>query len=251
MRPGLRVHIATVGFKVRRITEPLIRERADKVYLITRSGEDRAAAYLEKILKILRKERYLQVEKRTTDIWNLFDCLQTYKNIINEEEKGEKNTHIYINISTGSKISCIAGTMACMIWKGTPYYAHMEYNDKKDPADGLPDEDVTAIDEIPVYSINKPKPESIAVLKILDRMKVGRQGEAKMKKSRLIEELEEAGIIDKNASIGAKHSKLKGLLNSISVAGSDNPLVEVEYKGKQSNVILTPQGESTLKIFGD
>jgi len=25
----------------------------------------------------------------------------------------------------------------------------------------------------------------------------------------------------------------------------------VEYKGRQSNVILTPQGESTLKIFGE
>ena len=70
-----------------------------------------------------------------------------------------------------------------------------------------------------------------------------------MKKGRLIEELEESGIIDKNASIGAKHSKLKGLLNSISIAGSDNPLVEVEYKGKQSNVILTTQGESTLHIW--
>ena len=72
-----------------------------------------------------------------------------------------------------------------------------------------------------------------------------------MKKGKLIQELEEAGIIDKNASIGAKQGKLKGLLKSISVAGSDNPLVEVEYKGKQSNVILTTQGESTLKIFGE
>jgi len=41
----------------------------------------------------------------------------------------------------------------------------MEYNDKTDPADGLPDEYLTIIDEIPVYSINKPKPESLAVLK--------------------------------------------------------------------------------------
>jgi type I restriction enzyme R subunit len=56
---------------------------------------------------------------------------------------------------------------------------------------------------------------------------------------------------EKNLPIGAKHSKLKGLLNSISIAGSDNPLVEVEYKGKQSNVALTTQGEGTLKIFGD
>lgn len=50
-----------------------------------------------------------------------------------------------------------------------------------------------------------------------------------MKKGRLIEELEEIGIIDKNASIGAKHSQLKGL-NSISIAGSDNPLVEVKQE---------------------
>ena len=187
------------------------------------------------------------------DIWDLFDCLQTYKKIINEEEeKRGKNAHIYINVSTGSKVSSIAGTLACMIWKGTPYYAHMEYNDKKDPADGLPDEDVTAIDEIPVYSINKPKPESLVVSKILDSVKEGREGiPKKMNKGRLIEKLEEAGIIDKNISIGAKHSRLKGLLNSISIAGSDNPLVEVEYKGKQSNVILTTQGESTLKIFGE
>jgi len=140
--------------------------------------------------------------------------------------------------------------MACMIWKGTPYYAHMDYNNEKDPADGLPDEDVTTIEEIPVYSINKPKPESLVVLKILDIVKEGNRPKM-MKKGRLIQELEEAGIIDKNASIGAKHSKLKGLLNSISIAGSDNPLVEVEYKGKQSNVTLTTQGESTLKIFGD
>jgi Family of unknown function (DUF6293) len=201
-------------------------------------------------MRILRKEKYLQIEKRTMDIWDLFDCLQTYKKIIkDEEEKGGKNTHIYINISTGNKVSSVAGTMACMIWKGTPYYAHMEYNNKKDPADGLPDEDVTTIEEIPVYSINKPKSESLAVLKILEGTGEGKP--KMMKKGRLIEKLEEAGIIDKNATIGAKHSKLKGLLNSISIAGSDNPLVEVEYKGKQSNVILTTQGESTLKIFGE
>ena len=82
-----------------------------------------------------------------------------------------------------------------------------------------------------------------------------------MSKGRLIKALEEAGIIDKNLSIGAKHTNLKGLLNSISIAGSDNPLVEVECKGKQSNVIFTTEGKSnvifttegnsTLKIFGN
>ncbi|MGC1931393.1 MAG: hypothetical protein WA667_20670 [Candidatus Nitrosopolaris sp.] len=73
-----------------------------------------------------------------------------------------------------------------------------------------------------------------------------------MKKNRLLEQLEEAGLVDKNLSGAAKHSRLKGLLNPISIDGGlDNPLVEVEYKGRQSNVFLTIQGESTLKIFGE
>ncbi|MGC1932537.1 MAG: DUF6293 family protein [Candidatus Nitrosopolaris sp.] len=250
VKPGLRIHIATVGFQVKRITEPLIRERADKVYLITHSQDDKAAAYLEKIMKILRKEKYLKVEKRAMDIWDLFECLETYKKIItDEEDEGGKNTHIFVNVSTGSKVSSIAGTMACMIWKGTPYYAHIEYSDKTDPEDGLPDEDVNEIDEIPVYSINKPRDESLAILKILSNSK----GPQKMmKKNRLLEQLEEAGLVDRNLSGAVKHSRLKGLLNPISIAGGlDNPLVEVEYKGRQSNVILTTQGESTLKIFGE
>ena len=37
----------------------------------------------------------------------------------------------------------------------------------------------------------------------------------------------------------------------MSIGLSANPLVEVEYRGRQSNVILTQQGQSTLKIFGE
>lgn len=78
--------------------------------------------------------------------------------------------------------------------------------------------------QLPVYSINKPKPESLFVLKILSEVKGG-----KLKKSKFIEQLEEARLIDKDLTIAAKHSKLKGLLNPISIAGGlDNPLVEVE-----------------------
>jgi hypothetical protein len=169
---------------------------------------------------VLRKEKFLTIEKRTTNIWDLFECLKTYKKIITEEQ----GAHIYINVSTGSKVSSIAGTLACMIWKGIPYYAHIDYNNKKDPDDGLPDENITSLARLPVYSINKPKPESLFVLKILSEVKGG-----KLKKSKLIEQLEEAGLIDKDLTIAAKHSKLKGLLNPISIAGGlDNPLVEVE-----------------------
>jgi hypothetical protein len=157
-----------------------------------------------------------------------------------------KTAHIYINVSTGSKIASIAGTLACMIWKGTPYYTHIDYDAaKKDPSDGLPDVEITSITQLPVYSIDKPRSESILILRALNNIKGG-----KMKKSKLIEYLENQGVIDSELSAAAKHSKLKVLLAPMTAGSLDNPLVEVEYRGRQSNVILTSQGESTLKIFG-
>ena len=92
-----------------------------------------------------------------------------------------------------------------------------------------------------VYSINKPKDESLAVLKILSNVK----GSQKlMRKNRLLDQLEEAGLVDKNLSGVAKHSKLKDPISN--AGGLDNPLVEFEYRGRQSKVILSTQGE-----FGD
>jgi hypothetical protein len=198
---------------------------------------------MEKIIKVLRKEKLVSIEKVTTDIWDLFECLNCYKSIMQNEGK---NANIYINVSTGSKIASIAGTLACMIWRGTPYYTHVDYdNINKDPMDGLPEEKIISITQLPVYSIDKPRAESLLILRALNNIKDG-----KMKKRKLIEYLENQGIVDSELSAAAKHSKLKVLLAPMTVGSLDNPLVEVEYRGRQSNVILTSQGESTLRIFG-
>jgi hypothetical protein len=59
-------------------------------------------------------------------------------------------------------------------------------------------------------SINKPKDESFAVLKILNNVKGSQK---MMKKNRLLEQLDELGLGQK-----------------------DNPLVELKYKGRQNKV---------------
>ena len=69
-----------------------------------------------------------------------------------------------------------------MIWKGTPYYTHIDYdNTKKDPSDGLPDEKIISIAQLPVYSINKPRTESLLILRALSTIKGG-----KMKTNRIL-----------------------------------------------------------------
>ena len=237
----MRIHLACVGFEVNRITQPILEERADKVYLIMYSQNDKGLPYLKKILEILGQYKNIEVRKITGDIWNLFEILNHFKNILQIENAA--GSHVYVNVSTGSKVASIAGTLACMLWKGTPYYAHINYEEKRD-FDEFVDENVTGKTELPVYSINTPKTESISILKIL------RNFNGKVKKKILIEKLEEEGVIKEDLSIEAKHSKLKALLHPLSTA-LDNPLVKVEYVGRQSNVILTQQGDATLRIFGD
>jgi hypothetical protein len=47
---------------------------------------------MEKIIKVLRKEKLVSIEKVTTDIWDLFKCLKCYKAIMQREAK---TAHIY------------------------------------------------------------------------------------------------------------------------------------------------------------
>jgi Family of unknown function (DUF6293) len=240
LRSNLRVHIACVGFEVNRITQPILDERADKVYLITYSRNDKGLPYLNKILEILGQHKNIEVQKITGDIWDLFEILNRFKNILQIENAA--GSHVYVNVSTGSKVAAIAGTLACMLWKGTPYYAHINYEEKR-YFDGFVDDNVTEKTELPVYSINTPKQESITILKILNMF------DGKVKKKKLIEKLEDEGLIKEDLSSEAKHSRLKALLNPL-IVGLDSPQIKVDYIGRQSNVILTQQGESTLRIFG-
>ena len=71
----------------------------------------------------------------------------------------------------------------------------------------------------------------------------------KIKKKKLIEHLEEERLFDYSSTPAAKHRRLKELLNPL-VSTEDNPLVKVDYLGRQSNVVITEQGANTLRIFG-
>ena len=100
---------------------------------------------------------------------------------------------------------------------------------------------------LPVYDINKPKRESLQVLDILN--KAG----GRMRKAQLISELERAGVIRlKDESIvkftkAAKHSQLRVILDPMELEWN---YVKVESNGRRSEVSLTEQGITALRIFG-
>ncbi len=243
MAQNLRIHISPVGFEFRRVTEPLIRMQADKVYLVSYQKNDSGHQFLEMIKKELDNSyKHIKIMEVFVDIWDLYQCIEKFREIIHEE----KGNHIYFNVSTGTKITSIAGMLSCMLWDASPYYAKLDYLAREKKID-VPSEHIGELESLPVYEINKPKFE---VMLVLDMLK---SADGKMKKSHLISKLEEKGIIrlkdetKKELTKSAKHSQLKAILDPME---SDWNYIRVEASGRRSEVFLTEQGRNALKIFG-
>ena len=241
MSENLRIHIAPVGFEVTRVTKPLIEMHADEVRLVRHENDSVAASrFIDGIKKELREGyRHIRVTEVRVDIWNIYSCLGEFRRIIQEGDN-----HVYINVSTGTKITAMAGMLACMIWGAEPYYARISYPAREVR---MHTEHVMESDTFPVYGIKRPRTE---YMRILGRLE---SHGGKARKSALIEGLVEDGMIRTRGMDGAdlgssaKHSQLRALLDPMEAEWG---LVSVEARGSRSEVSVTEQGKEALKIFG-
>ena len=242
MALNLRVHIAPVGYEFRRVTEPLIRMQADKVYLATYDKDDAVSDFFSEIKKELAKNyAHIQVIEIFLDVWDLYTCIEKFHDIITKEE----GNHVYVNVSTGTKITAIAGMLACMMGDAQPYYAPVSYPIME--VKKMSTEHVEESKLFPTYEIKQPKPEFISILNLLQK------NNGVMRKAMMIEKLEGSKMIRKtdekgnDLSSSAKHSQLRALLDPME---KDWNLITVKASGRRSEVLITVKGETALKIFG-
>lgn len=245
MSGNLRIHIAPVGFEFKRVTEPLVRMHADKVYLVTRSPDDSAKKFFSQIKKELGQNyRTIQVVDVFADLWDLYVCLDKFRAIVLFEKKA--GNHVYINVSTGTKITSIAGMLSCMLWGAHPYYVPVSYLCFEEN-DNPPTELVQEPDLLPVYDVKRPKPEILLTLSFV------KANGGKIRKALLIKRLESKGLIrvkdEKKRFLteAAKHSQLRAILDPLE---KEWKYVTIEASGRRSEVTITEQGETALKVFG-
>ncbi len=249
--PHARVHIVPVGFEVERVTEPLVDERADRVYLITRRERDAAAPFVAEVVRRLRRASPpVEVRVVGTDPWSVFETLGAYRGIFEAERRGVRGAAgvlpIRVNVSTGTKITAIAGTLACMLWNGEPYYVQVSrswYSDRT-PRVGSVHDVVERVEPVNVYELRAPAPELVEVLEALAR----RGGS--LRKRELLRELG----LDRPASPGgatlspqAQHGRLRRRLEPLE---SRWGFVRSESSGPRARVALTEQGRVALGLFG-
>jgi len=229
-----RIQIMPVGYEVKRVTEAAEKFKPDKVILITHSENDNLAS--ECLSNIAQEFDNKGVDYEVRDC-NLFDLHASLGEIAAAiYEHGEDN--VYVNTSTGSKITAIAGMIASMVTGSTPYYV------RATNYDGPPSE-IESYDELPRYPIDHPEFDQIATMEYIKRMAAVEHDPSK---GELIQfaEANELRYVDQNVAGKGKYRLLDShVIDPLESEG----YIEVIKEGRKSLVTLTESGRNAIQAY--
>lgn len=245
-----RVHIVPLGFEYARLTDPLVEWGAEKVVAVEYADSEAEVPFLEELLAELEADDSMTVERRSCDIFDLYEALGVIAAAIDDHPDDE----VYVNLSAGSKITAIAGMIACMASGAHPIYARPDYGPESSRVPAEPIHDAVAeIFELPTYPIERPSTVHVAHLAFIeantDEDGVGGRYRGVSKKE-LIAFGRERGfeyIADSEAS--SRHGLYRLLDRHVIRPLRDRGAIDIERVGRRSMVTLTPAGRNTLRAF--
>ncbi|AGB36703.1 HFX_2341 family transcriptional regulator domain-containing protein [Natronococcus occultus] len=244
-----RVHIFPLGFEYARLKEPIFQWKADIVVPIEYRDSDHTVQFIEEFLAELEENDRIEVDKRSCDIFDLYDTLGTISKAIMDYS----NEEVFVNLSAGSKITAIAGMIACMATGARPIYARPSYKPEKSriPDEPLHDE-VAEVFELPRYPIERPSDFHISFLAFIDeRTTEEANGRYRgVSKKELIEfalDQEFPFIIESEASTEKGYYRL--LDRHVVKPLQEKEYLEIEKIGRKKYVTLTEDGENALRAF--
>lgn len=229
-----RVHVMPVGFEYDRVIEPAKDYSADLVVLVGHKHDNQTGEECwERIINGLEEEN-IEYQTRWCDIFNLYESLATIAEVIASHQEDD----VYVNVSSGSKITAIAGMIASMVMDSRAYYA------KAAKYDGLP-EGIDRVSELPKYPIDAPDRDQIKVMEFLESW-AGRHGPPT--KGEIIHFSEKAGLDYTKTEVAGK-GKYRLLDTHVLEPLKSRDWVTEAKQGRNKVVHLTQDGEAALSAF--
>ncbi|TXT58308.1 MAG: hypothetical protein BAJALOKI2v1_400040 [Promethearchaeota archaeon] len=259
------IHIVYNSKEAERITEPIVKHIPNKLYYFTayiRSTDQRDVNidFFQKNTSYL-KERIpsLEIIRRELDYTNYIETIQELSKIIKNERKENPEAKIYINISTGSKITALASVEASKLWDCKIYYVYSTHYDPK--SDGAQHKGEMIIKTPITFPINKPDEEFIKILKYIENLidekyrgkDVSNVKRKYIYKKHLVENLYEEGFL----KLQSKHKNKRKLKSSIYMKSrkyldpleNDLNYIEISNDKRNKKVFLSETGKEILQIF--
>lgn len=244
----LRVHVVPLGFEYERLRVPIREWRADKVVAVA-YDEGEPIPYVERLLDELAADEDVELRRRDCDIFDLYEALGTIVAAVDDHPDDE----VYVHLSAGSKITAIAGMIACMAGEAHPIYARPDYgpDSGRVPDEPLHDE-VAEVFELPTYPIDRPSEPLVAVMDFVERADdaevSGRyRGVSKKELVAFVRDAAFPFAADSEATTEKGYYRL--LETHVVRPLTDRGYATVEQVGRRKYVSLTPEGEDTLRAF--
>lgn len=228
------MHVAGQGFEVRRIVEPALAMRADRLYLLTDPPKAKLRQYHERVVKRLKAEG-VETVVRTCEVWDP-NAVVGEMGRIAEIERGQ---HLYVNLGTGPKTCGIAATLAAMLWGFEAYYPRVDYDARELDLDQ--DYPVKEVTFIPTFHLDPPGGDVLALLELL-----GEKGERTTRKKELVLRLRERGFLRAGMSAQAEQNVADRVLKRALEWG----FVDSEGEGRRRRLRLNARGQAGRKMFG-
>lgn len=159
LQAPLRIHIAPQGYEEERIYKPAIDSKADLVYLLVTEDDEQSDQCQEAVEQNLA-DAGIDCNEVFCNIFDMSESMQTISSLIQEHQDDD----VKVNISTGSKITAVGGTFACMMYGATPYYVQAEDYGEETVSVGVKDSF-----ELPAYPIQPPERDFVRILGFLEK----------------------------------------------------------------------------------
>lgn len=232
-----RVHIMPVGYEYERIVDPADDFRADRVVLIgheeNREGSE-GNEHLENVIETL-EERGTEIDVRECDIFDLYSSMGAIAESIADNTEHD----VYVNVTTGSKVTAIAGMIASMVLGSTPYYV------KARDYDGDTPKDIEEVAELPTYPIDAPDSEQVDVLAFIDKY-TAEQGPPT--KGDVIHFSEQMNLDYVSRNVAGK-GKYRLLDTHIVEPLKERGYITEAKQGRNKVLQLTDEGQAALEAF--
>lgn len=231
-----RVHVVPVGYEYKRIVKPAEKFRADIVVLIGHEKDPEGSPGEEHLKKAIETldEQGIDIEARECNIFDLYSSMGVIAESIAEHEDDE----VFVNVSTGSKVTAIAGMIASMVLKSTPYYVRAN-NYQNDPSE------ITEYTELPTYPIDAPDAEQVDVLQFIERFS---EQQGPPTKGDIIHFSEKYNLEYVSQNVAGK-GKYRLLDTHIVEPLKMRDYVEESKQGRNKILTLSEDGKAALEAF--
>ncbi len=242
-----RIHIAPQGYEDDRIAEAAIKMKADKVILITHDDRTERARECRSNIETRLDDSGVNCDVREADIFDLDNAVETILDAIRDQQP---NSNIRVNISAGSKITAVAGTLACMMSDADPYYVSPEeYSDRETESPAM-SRGVNDIESVPAYPITKLDQELVDVLSFIaeEQDDKGHEGVILKKINTFLLRANHPAVHGSDAGPDEPEKVYQQVNDNVITPLESKGLIETQRIGNGKHVYLTEQAKQLLSF---